>query len=290
MAARAIFKGTLRAGSIELPVKLYSAVEDRGIHFHLLHEKDGVRVAQRMVSSATGEEVPREEIQKGYEVEPGVYVLLADEDLATLDPKASDEIEVEAFVPAGTLARQWYERPYYLGPDGAAGPYFALAQALRDSGAEGLARWTMRKKRYAGALRTEGEHLVLITVRASEEVISADDLEPPGREPDAKELAMAGQLVAALEGDFDPAAYADEYRERVLDLVKTKAAGRRPKVRTFKPKAAPTSLASALEASIRNARTKARAPLLTRRTFRSGRRRRDRAATPRRGRVRSGRA
>src|SRR5688572_29995210 len=140
-----------------------------------------------MVNSDTDEEVPNEEIQKGFEVEPGTFVILNEEELASLEPEPSREIEIEQFVPPEEIAPEYYDRPYYLGPDGDQAAYFALAEALRNQEKEGVARWVMRKQPYVGALRAEGDHLMLCTLRHAEEVLSAKDLpHPAGRAPDKK--------------------------------------------------------------------------------------------------------
>jgi DNA end-binding protein Ku len=255
VSARAIWKGVIRVDDLALPVKLYSALEDRQVRFHLLHATDGERVKQRMVHSATGKEVPAEEVRKGFEAEPGVFVLLAEEELAGLEPESSRDIEITRFVAPEVLAHPWYRRPYYLGPDGDREGYFALAEALRRTGKEGVARWVMRKKRYLGALRPVGTHLLLVSLRHADEVISADQLEPPaGRALDPRERKMAEQLVAALEGSFEPGEFHDEYRARVLELIEAKAKGRKVPAKRAprRPKAAP--LAQALEASLRAVR------------------------------------
>src|SRR5688572_28549599 len=127
MAARAIWKGELKIGTGKVPVKLYSGVVDRTVHFNILDDRQLMRVKQHMVSPDTGEEVASEEIQKGYEVEPGRFVILTAEELEALEPEPSRDIEITEFVPPEAISQQWYERPYYLGPDGDTKAYFALA-------------------------------------------------------------------------------------------------------------------------------------------------------------------
>src|SRR5882724_826010 len=165
MAVRAIWKGELKIGSTKIPVKLYSAVVDRTVRFHILDDRHLMRVKQHMVSPDSGEEVTNQEIQKGYEIEPGKFVILTDEDLQSLEPKPSREIEVTEFVPPESINQQWYERPYYLGPDGDMQDYFALAEALENRRREGIARWVMRNKSYMGALRSQDGYLALCTLR-----------------------------------------------------------------------------------------------------------------------------
>ncbi|MFW6325016.1 MAG: Ku protein [Desulfovibrionales bacterium] len=256
MAARAIWKGIIRLGKVEVPVKLYSAVQDSKIHFRLLHEKDKTPVRQRMVNPRTGEPVPYEEIQRGYELESGEIVILKDEELQQLEPKPNRDIEILRFVDPGRINHQWYDRPYYLGPDGSVEAYFALAGALKRNGEEGVARWTMRGKEYIGALQAEDAYLKVITLHHAEEVVDASSLpRPEGRALEKQELQMAEQLMQALEGDFDPSVYRDEYRDRVLDLLAAKARGGTvefKKVEEVKPEA--RSLSEMLRQSIARAR------------------------------------
>jgi len=256
MGARAIWKGVLRFGSTAVPVKFYAAVRDRKVHFRLLHKKDHVPVSQKMVNPKTGEVVPYEDIHRGYETEDGAIVLLTREELESLEPEPSREIAVTRFVDPGRINHQWYDRPYYMGPDTDPEAYLAFAKALEVEKKEGFARWTMRKKRYIGALRAENGCLKMITLRHAGEVIQASELpRPEGRALDQQEIRMAEQLVRALEGDFDPTAYRDEYRERVQAFVKTKARGGTvefKKIEEKKPKV--VSLTDLLKQSIRQAR------------------------------------
>jgi DNA end-binding protein Ku len=260
MAARAIWKGELKVGTTKIPVKLYSAVVDRTVHFHILDDKHLLRVKQHMVSPESGDEVATEEIQKGYEIEPGRFVVVTDEELAKLEPEPSRDIEIAEFVPPEAISQQWYERPYYLAPDGDVKAYFALAEALQNRNREGVAHWVMRKKPYVGALRSEGGYLVLVTLRNAEEVISAKDLpKPAGRAPTQKELNMAKQLVGMLEDEFNAADYKDEYRERVMEFIEKKAKGKAPRLRAVKTKRKPSSLDSVLQKSLQALRKEKRA-------------------------------
>lgn len=260
MAGRAIWKGELKIGSTKIPVKLYSAVADRTVRFHILDDKHLMRVRQHMVSPDSGEEVTSQEIKKGYEVEPGKFVILTDEDLQSLEPKPSREIEVTEFVPPESINQQWYERPYYLSPDGDVQAYFALAEALENRKREGIARWVMRNKSYIGALRSQDGYLVLCTLRNAAEVISARELpKPAGRAPSAKELNMAKLLVGMLAGEFDPSEFEDEYRKRVMEFIESKAKGHAPKLRAVKTKRKTTSLDSVLAKSLESLKKEKRA-------------------------------
>jgi DNA end-binding protein Ku len=260
MAARAIWKGELKIGSTRIPVKLYSGVTDRTVRFHILDDKHLKRVKQHMVSPDSDDEVSSEEIQKGYELEPGKFVVVTDEELESLEPKPSRDIEITEFVPPEAISQQWYERPYYLAPDGDEKAYFALVEALKNRNREGIAHWVMRNKAYVGALRAEGDYLVLVTLRNAEEVISARDLpKPAGRAATQKELNMARQLVALLEGEFNAADYKDEYRKRVMEFIERKAKGKAPRLQAVKSRRKAGSLDSVLEKSLQSLRKEKRA-------------------------------
>lgn len=253
MAARAIWKGSLQLGRTDLPVKLYSAVEDRGVHFHLLEKKTHGRVKQHMVNPGSGKEVRSDEIRKGYEIAPDTFVVLEDQELDKMVPEASTTIKIASFLPEGKIGYQYYDRPYFLGPDGDSRTYFALAEALARKEREGLLRWVMRKKEYIGALRSHEGYLLLITLRHAEEVLTAREIgSPSAKPPDVREVKMAEQLVASLEGEFCAEDYSDEYRERVMKHIEAKANGRTPRLEAL-PKlgAEPKSLMKALAASLK---------------------------------------
>jgi DNA end-binding protein Ku len=198
-----------------------------------------------------GKEVTNEEVRKGFEVETGTFVILEKEEIEQLAPEESREIEITQFVPPEEIPPEYYDRPYYLGPDGDQTAYFALAEALKNQQKEGVARWVMRKQTYVGALRAEAGHLLLFTLRHAEEVLSAKDLpHPAGRAPDRKELTMAKQLVEMLKGEFDPKDYQDEYRARVMEFVEKKAKGHKPRLQLVKTKRKTTSLDKVLSKSI----------------------------------------
>jgi DNA end-binding protein Ku len=252
LAARAIWKGVIRFGGVSVPVKLYSAAEERGVHLRLLHAKDGYPVKQVMVHPGTGERVPYDQVRRGYDTGEGTIVVLSEEELESVEPEPSRDIEVTEFIEPRLIAHPWYDRPYHLGPDGNEEAYFALVQALESEGREGLVRWVMRKKEYAGALRARRGYLELITLHHAAEVVDASSLpRPRGRPPEKQELQMAEQLLTALSADFDLSGYRDEYRTKVLELVARKGRGEalefpRPKTR----RAEPESLAEVLRASL----------------------------------------
>lgn len=258
MAARAIWKGVVHVGTLKVPVKLYSAVQDRSVHFRLLHKTDKEPVKQQLISSETGEPVEYSEVRKAFPITRGRLVMLEKEELETLEPEDSRDIEITRFVNIGAIDHRWYERAYYLGPDGSAKAYFAAAAALERKKKEGVARWVMRDRSYVGSLRVEQGYLMLITLRHAEEIIAADALKPPGgRALQQREIQMAEQLLEALHDEFDPTAFRDEYRARVMDLIETKAAGKKPKVVKFRPKKETDDVTDALAASLAGMKKKA---------------------------------
>lgn len=251
MGARAIWKASIRFGAVQVPVKLYSAVQDRTVHFRLLDSKRHEPVKQHMVDPDTGKVVDSADIRRAFQTDEGDLVILGEEELAELTPTPSREIEITRFVPPETITHQWYDRPYYLGPDEDDAGYFALAAALNKRGVEGVAHWVMRNKDYVGALRAEGDYLMLITLRRAGEVVPASALPAPtGRELDDREVAMARQLVAAMEEPFNIAAYHDEYRERVVELMQAKAAGKVVKFPRAQVRKTEVDLADVLQASL----------------------------------------
>jgi DNA end-binding protein Ku len=256
MAARAIWKGSLILGSEKISVKLYSAIEDRTVRFNVLEKSSRTRIKQQMVNPDTGEEVPWDKMQRAFEAEPGTYVLLTNEELEQSQPKETRDINVSKFVPARQIHQQWYDRPYYLGPDdGSPSAYFALAEALERQDREGIAHWVMRQKEYLGALRSEGGYLMLITLNHIEEVLAAEDLpKPAGRAPDSKEFKMAEQLVTAMEGEFHAEDYHDEYRQSVMKFIKAKSHGHKSRLKMVTRRKEPKSLLADLTASIKMAR------------------------------------
>jgi DNA end-binding protein Ku len=255
MTSRAIWKGIIRLGDAEVPVKLYSAVEERSVHFRLLHAADQTPVRQEMVHPETDEVVPAAMVRHGFETEDGRMVILTAEELQGFAPESSRQIDIICFLPGGAVDHRWYERPYLLGPDEDREAFAAFAAALDGSGTEGLARWVMRGKDYFGILRLQHRYPVLITLRHAEEVVPVAALQvPAGREIDPREYAMAEQLVAALADTFTPDAYRDEYRQRVMQLLRAKASGKVIPLRRAAAKKTTQDLKKALEASLRAAR------------------------------------
>jgi DNA end-binding protein Ku len=227
---RSIWSGAISFGLVNVPVKLFSAVSRKSVRFHQLHDKDGVRIQQKRVCPADGEEVPYENIVKGYEISPDKYVLIEPEELEALDPKKTRAIEIQEFVDLEEIDPIYFDHPYYLAPDkGAAKPYRLLLQAMQDTNKVAIARVVIRQKENLVAIRATGDVMTMATMVFHDEVVSPDTLDeiPDGDEASVsdREVEMAQQLIGSLTAPFEPEKYHDEYRERVLELIEAKAAG-----------------------------------------------------------------
>lgn len=252
MSARAIWKGVIEFDDVSVPVKLYSAVENKGVSFRLLHREDGVPVRQALVNPKTKEVVEHADSERGFVTDKGELVTLDEKELEQLEPEPSRVIEISRFVPAGTIEYRWYQRPYYLGPDGDEDAYFTLTAALGRDEREGVAQWVMRDKEYVGALSLHYGYPMLVTLRYADEILPLEDLGPSaGPDLDDKQLKMARQLIEMLAADFEPENYEDEYRESVLELVDRKRRGATVEAVEPRKKKAPTDLTAALEKSLK---------------------------------------
>jgi DNA end-binding protein Ku len=230
--ARSIWTGAISFGLVTVPVKLYSAVNRKTVRFHQLSGKTGVRISQRRVDPSTGDEVPYEEIVKGYELTPDRYVIIEPGELEALEPKKTKTIEIEDFVELSDIDPIFYDHPYYLAPSaGGAKPYRLLLDAMRESGRVAIARVVIRSKEQLVALRPMREDNVLgmSTMLFADEVVDPDTIDEVEAasevETTDRELDIAKQLIESLAGPFEPEKYRDEYRDEVLSLIERKAAG-----------------------------------------------------------------
>jgi DNA end-binding protein Ku len=252
-----MWSGAISFGLVNVPVKLYSAVSRKTVRFHQLNGKTGTRIAQKRVDASTGEEVPYEDIVKGYELTKERYVVITPDELETLDPEKSRTIDIEDFVDLADIDPVYYDHPYYLVPDkGATKAYGLLLNAMEESGKVAVARVVLRSKEHLVAIRpAPGNVLTMETMLFADEVVPPEELDELPEAKDLKaserELTMAQQLIDSLSSDFEPQKYRDEYREKVLELIERKAAGEEIAVQPEapEPKKVP-DLMAALEASL----------------------------------------
>ena len=258
---RAIWSGAISFGLVNIPVKLYSAVSRKTVRFHQIDAESGQRIRQQRVNPTNGEEIPYEQIVKGYEISPDKYVTITPEELEAIQPQKTRTIDIEEFVDLEQIDPIFYDHPYYLAPDkGAAKAYKLLMDAMEEADKVAIARVVIRSKENLVALRSYNGAITLETMLFPDEVVDPDSIEEIAADGSAKttkrELDMAKQLIESLSGDFKASEYKDEYREAVLDMIERKAAGETITVEAPEPerKEVP-DLMAALEASIAGAKS-----------------------------------
>jgi DNA end-binding protein Ku len=259
---RAIWSGAISFGLVNIPVKLYSAVSRKTVRFHQIDAESGQRIRQQRINPATGEEVPYEQIVKGYEIGPDRYVTISPDELEALEPQKTRTIDIEDFVDLAEIDPIYYDHPYYLAPDTGAGKaYKLLYDAMEEAGKVAIARVVIRSKENLVAIRPHDGVLTMETMLFADEVIPTDSLDELSaadgdHKTSPRELEMAKQLIDSLSSEFEPDKYHDEYRERVLELIERKAQGETVVVEAppEEPKKVP-DLMSALEASIAAAKS-----------------------------------
>ncbi len=252
---RAIWTGAISFGLVSVPVKLYAAVSTKGVHFHQLHAADGVRIQQKRICPADGEEVPYSDIVKGYEIAPDRYVIIEPQELASLAPKRARTIEIEDFVALAEIDPIFFDHPYYLVPDErGVKPYRLLLEAMRETEMVALGRLVLRAKENLVAIRAADDVLTLETMVFADEIVSPDrfaELDGEVKTSD-REVAVAKQLIESLSGPFEPEKYRDEYRDQILALIDRKASGEEIVLQPSAPdeKVDGVDLMSALQASL----------------------------------------
>jgi len=262
--ARATWSGSISFGLVNVPVKLYSAVRKKDVHFHQLDEKSGARIRNRRVSETSGREVPSERIVKGYELNKGTYVPVTDEELEAVEPERTHTIDVEDFVSLHDVDPLQYVSTYWVAPDGAKGApkaYALLRDAMDRTDRVAIGRFVMRTKEHLVMLRPVDNTLVLHTMLYPDEIVASSDVDglPVRVKTDARELKMASQLIESLTVEWDPKRYKDTYRERLLDVIKRKAKGEEIVTEPVHEHAAEVvDLMAALEASIEGSKKRGR--------------------------------
>jgi DNA end-binding protein Ku len=257
----AIWTGAISFGLVQVPVRLVTATKSKDVSFNQLEESTGSRIRYRKVSDQTGEEVPADQIVRGYEISKGRYVRVEDEEIQTLRPKGSHAIDIEEFVDLDDIDPIYFEQPYYLVPDKRGlKAYKLLEDAMRDLNKVAIGRIVLRSKERLVAIRPVDGVLCVETMRYPDEVIPPAAVLPESAEEvevSERELAMAKQLVESLASEtFDPNKYHDQYREQLLDLIHRKAAGEEIVAEpAAEAPAKVLDLVAALEASLAKAAT-----------------------------------
>jgi DNA end-binding protein Ku len=228
MAARAIWSGSITFGLVNVPIKLYPAVKDKDVHFHLLSKDGQCRLRRKLVCPETGDEYDFKDTAKGYEIAPEQYVIINEEELKSLKPEAGRNLEIIDFVDLAEIDPIYYNRPYYLAPDSDdTDAYQLLLKVMTETQKVGIAKFVMHGKEYLAAIRPLKGALCLETMNFADEVVPVGKIPnlPVDIHASRKELDVARRLVDVLATEFKPTKYHEEYREKVLELIDKKAAG-----------------------------------------------------------------
>jgi len=254
-----MWKGAISFGLVTIPVAVYPATEEKTLRFNQIHEEDGGRIRMKRTCSVDGEEVPYDEIVKGYEYEKDRYVVLTDEDFDKVPVESSRAIDIVQFVDLDEIDPMLYKKSYYLVPDETgAKAYALLREALSQDNKVGIAKVSFRDKEHLAALRFKDESFVLETMYWPDEIRAADfggvDVDLKVR---AQELEMARQLIENLTAEWNPEEFTDDYREALLRIVEAKISGEEIEVVEAEPTAKVVDLMEALKASVAAAKKQA---------------------------------
>jgi DNA end-binding protein Ku len=231
--ARAMWKGAIAFGLVNIPVELYSATRDHRPKFRLLHAKDESPVHYERVCQSEGKPVGWEDLVKGYEYEKGQFVVLTKDDFKTAALEKTKTVDILDFVDPDEVDERYFETPYYLQPGkGADRAYALIREAIRDAGRIGIAKIILRDAQHLAALEVIGDALVLTMMRFADELADLGEFRfPKTGDIRAPELKMAKQLVESLSAKWQPDKYTDEYRDNLMRIIKGKLKGRTPRLK-----------------------------------------------------------
>lgn len=254
MAARPLGSATIAFGLVSIPVKLYSAAESASaVRFNQIDQRDGSRVKQQLVSSKTGELVPKDQIVKGYEFAKGQYVLFTKEELKALEVSATYMIDIDEFVPDGSVDRIYFDKAYYLGPDKGGGrAYHLLAAALKATSRIGIGRYASRGRQYLVMVRPKENGLMLEQLHYADEIRAFKEVALEDVEVKEAELELAKQLIdQGASEKFNASKYHDDVRKQILAMIERKVEGEDISIApTEKPEHKVIDIMEALKASL----------------------------------------
>ena len=257
---RAIWSGTISFGLVSVPVRMYSAIAESDLHFHLVHEPDGGRIGYQKVCKAENEPVPDDEIVKAYEVKEDELVVLTDEDFDAAKSEGVKTIEISDFVPYEEIDPIYFERTYFLGPqDGGEKVYSLLRQAMEKTGLAAIGKYVMRDKQHLGCLRIREGVITLEKLFFHDEIRPAKEIAPRKTKVPEAELKMATALIGQFKGSFEPERYEDTYRDALLKVIKAKQKGETITAVPAAEDEEPADLLAALKASVDGGEEGARA-------------------------------
>jgi DNA end-binding protein Ku len=226
--AHAIWSGAINFGLVTIPVKLQTAIRTNDLRFNFLHKKDEGRINNVRRCSLDGEELSYDDIVRGYEYEKGRYVILSDDDLKSVNPEATQSVDIVQFVDLTEINPMYFDKPYYLEPEKRGRHAYALLrEALKTSGKVGIAKVVIRSREHLAALKPNGDALVLELMHFADEIVDQASLDFPATEkPHENEMKVAQLLIDTMTEPFDATKFRDEYRDEVLAMIEARAAGK----------------------------------------------------------------
>jgi len=248
---RAIWTGTISFGLVNVPVRMYSAIDESDLHFHLVHEPDGGRIGYQKVCKAENEPVPDDEIVKAFEIAKDELVVLTDEDFAAAKSEGVKTIEISDFVPYEEIDPIYFERTYYLGPqDGSEKVYSLLRQAMEKTGLAAVGKYVLRDKQHLGCLRIREGVITLEKLFFHDEIRPVKEIAPRKAKVPEAELKLATSLIAQFKTSFQPERYDDTYRDALMKVIKAKQKGETITAVPAAEDEEPADLLAALKASV----------------------------------------
>jgi len=248
---RAIWSGTISFGLVSVPVRMYSAIAESDLRFHLVHEPDGGRIGYQKICKAEGEPVPDDEIVKAFEVEQDELVVLTDEDFAAAKTEGVKTIEISDFVPYEEIDPIYFERTYFLGPqDGGEKVYALLREAMERTELAALGKYVLRDRQHLGCLRVRDGVITLEKMFFHDEIRDAGELAPAAAKVPKAELELATALIEQFKGSFEPDKYEDTYRDALCAIIKAKRKGEPIAAAPVEAEEEPADLLAALKASV----------------------------------------
>jgi DNA end-binding protein Ku len=258
---RSMWKGAISFGLVTVPVELQTAVRSHRPRFRLLHAKDKSPVEYQRVCRRDGKPVAWEDLVKGYEYEPGHFVVLTKDDFETAALEKSRRIDILDFVEASEIDERFFDVPYYVTPGkGGERAYAVLREALRESGKVGVGRVILRQVQHLAAVTVVDEALVLNLMRFADELVDESTFSLPGRKVDSRELGLAQQLIGGLTATWEPEKYKDDYRDNLMKVIKNRMSGRKAKLveQEIEPSGKVLDLMERLRASLEQGGAKSR--------------------------------
>ena len=257
---RSIWSGSISFGLVNVPVRLYSAVQEHKLRFHFVHEKDSSPIGYEKICKKEGKPVPDDEIVKAFEFEKGEYVFMEDEDFEAARVEGYKSIDIVDFVPYDEIDPIYFAHTYYVGPDrGAEKTYSLLVKAMEGSDLAGIAKFVMRDRQNLGALRIRDGVITLEQLHYADEIRDVDEIKASRTRVPSEELKMAERLIESFTTEWKPAKYKDTYRDELCAIIRAKRKGKEVHAAPKVEEEAPTDLLTALRESVERSRGTAKA-------------------------------